>query len=97
MEYTDEQLEGFLKDAYSYNGRYGFGVEELETELVGTLRRGDELTDIYVDTQSNYWYKTRYETEYGIISHFEKIFGYPEPQGYAGGRRARHGRGRRRR
>ena len=56
MEYTDEQLEGFLKDAYSYNGRYGFGVEELETELVGTLRRGDELTDIYVDTQSNYWY-----------------------------------------
>ena len=61
MEYTDEQLEGFLKDAYSYNGRYGFGVEELETELVGTLRRGDELTDIYVDTQSNYWYKTRYE------------------------------------
>lgn len=78
QRYTQEQIEACLKDAWSYENREGWGAENLDTEYVGTVRRGKELNDLYVDTEGNYWFKTRIITDSGVISAHESIFGYSE-------------------
>lgn len=78
QHYTQEQLEAFLKDAWSYENRAGWEAEGLATEFIGTVQREERLCDIYVDTAGNYWYKVRIMTERGIVSEFEAVFGYPE-------------------
>ncbi len=78
MQYTQERLEIFLKEAWSYENRAGWDAEEFETEFLGTLQRENRLYDIYVDTENNYWYAVRVITEKGIVSEYESIFGHPE-------------------
>lgn len=77
-KYTREQLETCLKDAWTYENRAGWGAEELETEYIGTIRKGQELRDLYVDTAGNYWFKMRVITDHGVVSFHESIFGRPE-------------------
>lgn len=82
-------LRALLQRSRSYESRAGFGAEGLKTELVGIVRDGDRLRYVYEDEAGNFWNKTKYETERGVVSEYEKIFGHPEPKRGAGRRRAR--------
>lgn len=86
MQYMQEQLEGFLKEAWSYESRAGWDAEGLSTEFIGTVQRQERLYDIYVDTSMNYWCTVRIITEQGIVSEYEAIFGCPERKRYRDGR-----------
>ena len=77
-QYTREQLETCLKDAWTYENRAGWGAEELETEYIGTVREGQYLKDLYVDTAGSYWFKMRVITDHGVVSFHESIFGRKE-------------------
>ncbi|EOS41556.1 hypothetical protein C808_00062 [Lachnospiraceae bacterium M18-1] len=76
--YTKEQLKTLLKDAWTYENRAGWGAEELETKYLGTVRTGEYLKDLYVDTAGNYWFKMRVITDHGVVSFHESIFGRAE-------------------
>lgn len=78
QQYTQKKIRECLKNAWSYENREGWGAEDLETEYVGTIKRGEELTDLYVDTAGSYWFKTRMITDHGVISSHEAIFGCTE-------------------
>lgn len=78
MHCTQEELEDFLKEAWSYESREGWNTEELETEFIGTLQKGNIFYDLYVDTEENFWYTVRVLTERGIVSEYEAIFGHPD-------------------
>lgn len=77
MGYTQEQLEIFMKDAWSYENRSGWGAEELATEYIGAVKKGRYIYDLYIDTGGKYWYKTRVITECGVMTTHEATFGYP--------------------
>lgn len=76
-------LEEARRQAYNYESRRGWGVENLPTRFVGTMDRGREILDFYVDSRGNYWYKTRIRTERGIVSEYEAIFGKKEPRRFS--------------
>ncbi|NBH28451.1 hypothetical protein D3Z60_22525 [Lachnospiraceae bacterium] len=76
--YMQEQLEAFLKDAWSYESRDGWEAGELSTEFVGTVQQGNRFYDIYVDIAGNYWYTVRIMTQRGIFPEYEAIFGHSE-------------------
>lgn len=84
MQYTQEQLERFLTEAWSYESRAGWDAEGLSTEFIGTVQKQGRLYDIYVDTSRNYWYTVRIITERGIVSEYEAIFGHPERKRHRG-------------
>jgi hypothetical protein len=78
MEYTDEELRECLKKAFSYENRAGHKKDGLSIALIGTVRQGNKLVEVYEDTERNYWYLNKYRTDRGIVSEYEYIFGHPE-------------------
>lgn len=86
-EYTAEELEAKLKTAYNMEARAGHKKEHLPIALIGTVKRGTELYDLYEDSGNSCWFITRYITPDGIISEFEHIFGHPERKAEKGGKR----------
>ena len=79
-QYAQEDLEALMQRAYSYNSRDKHGKANLQTSLVGTVRIGKYLYDLYLDTGGSAWYSVRVEKESGIVSEFEHIFGMTEKQ-----------------
>lgn len=76
MTYTQEQLEECLKDAYTYENRAGHEKEHLETEFIARMKRPyGRIVDLYKDTEGNFWFKEYRETEHGIVTLEEAIFG----------------------
>lgn len=68
-------LEEKLKDSYNYGSRAGWGVQDLPATYVGTVRRGDRIYDLYVDTAGRYWHKAMVMTDQGPVSESVAIFG----------------------
>ena len=78
--YTQDELEEILSRAFSYESREGHGYDHLETEYIGTVQRGKYFYDVYLDTGGHSWYLVRIQTEYGVVSEYEAVFGRPEPK-----------------
>lgn len=77
-EYTQEELKEKLKTAYNVEARAGHKKDHLSINLIGTVKRGSRLYDLYEDTGNSYWYSLRFITDHGIVSEYEYIFGHPE-------------------
>lgn len=75
---TGEELEKRLAKAYNIEAMEVHGAGNLETELIGTVKRRNKLYDLYEDTEGGTWYKVRVITEHGIVSEYEAIFGIKE-------------------
>lgn len=74
--YTTEQLEGFLKEAYTYENRAGHDKAHLQTWFIGRLvRPGGRIVDLYQDTSGSFWFKELRDTPAGIVTLEEYIFG----------------------
>lgn len=78
MQYTQKQLEEYLKDAYSYENRIGWEKEHLTTTFIGTVPKGKRLYDLYTDKENNYWYTVRIIDGNDIISETEYVLGHKE-------------------
>ena len=50
-------------------------MQDLPTTYVGTVRRGDRIYDLHVDTAGRYWHKTMVMTDHGPVSESVAIFG----------------------
>lgn len=81
MMYTQQSLIECMDKAYSYESRAGWDADNLSTKYVGSVRNGNRIYNIFVDTNGNYWYKTHIDTEDGIVSEYEAIFGHKEKIG----------------
>ena len=77
-EYTQEELKEKLKTAYNVEARAGHKKDHLSINLIGTVKRGSRLYDLYEDTGNSCWYSLRFITDHGIVSEYEYIFGHPE-------------------
>lgn len=49
-EYTQEELKEKLKTAYNVEARAGHKKDHLSIKLIGTVKRGSRLYDLYEDT-----------------------------------------------
>lgn len=78
MQYTQEQLEEFMKHAYSYESREKHEAAGFATSFIGTVQLGNRLYDLFADTGGNFWYINRIITNKGIVSEYEAIFGHSE-------------------
>lgn len=77
---TEEELEVCYKKSASYENRAGYKKEHLRTEKIGQIVNGNQIKEIYKDTEGNYWYQNKYIKDGRVISEYEKIFGHPEPR-----------------
>lgn len=59
-EYTQEELKEKLKTAYNVEARAGHKKDHLSINLIGTVKRGSRLYDLYEDTGNSYWYSLRF-------------------------------------
>lgn len=75
---TDEELKTAYKEAWSLKDNTS-GLT-----YIGTVKKGIRLTVLYKDTAGGYWYETKYQTNYGIITAEEYIFGRTLTKGHAG-------------
>ncbi len=82
MLYTQKQIESCLKEAYSFENRAGWEKEDLPVEEIGSVMDNGQVRVLYVDSEGNYWYKTFFMTDHGLITEYEKIFGHPEKKIY---------------
>ena len=66
-EYLDQCC---LPGARPYGCRKYFGIKT-KTKYIGTLQRGKWLTDLYEDTEGDYWHSKRVRVGRWIITAFE--------------------------
>jgi len=59
-----------LPGARPYGCRKYFGIK-MKTKYIGTLQRGKWLTDLYEDTEGDYWHSKRVRVGRWIITAFE--------------------------
>lgn len=63
-----------LPGSRPYGCRAYWGIHA-ETRYIGTLRRGKWLTDLYEDTEGDYWYSKRVKVGRWIITTYECLRG----------------------
>ena len=63
-----------LPGARPYGCRKYFGIKT-KTKYIGTLQRGKWLTDLYEDTEGDYWHSKRVRVGRWIITAFECVRG----------------------
>ena len=82
-DYASGDLEELLWKARSLENIVKNGGDPDKTEFIGSVRRGRRLYDIYKDRIPEFWYTVRIQTDQGIVSEHEAVFGYPDKRAHA--------------
>lgn len=64
-----------LKEAWDRAFSIESMPEERIAEKLGRIQSGKRIYEFYQDNEGDYWFKNFFETEEGVISEHEYIFG----------------------
>lgn len=76
-KYTEKELREKLSIANSVESRSGYGAENLELKLIGTIEteNPERFYRIYEDIKGDIWYQTMFMLDGLLVNETEYIFG----------------------
>jgi len=73
---SNEELKVAFENAFSLKG------DTSRLEYIGTIQKGNRVQSFYKDNEGNYWYETKFKTDYGVVTEEEYIFGRKLTKGH---------------
>lgn len=80
---TERDLLENIGSCYCVEAHEGHGIESLSLTYIGTVYAASDPTHFYVvykNAGGGYWYETKMETERGLVTPYEYLFGRKEPR-----------------
>lgn len=80
---AESEILGALGSCYCIEAHEGHGIDSLSLTYAGTVCAASDPTHFYViykNAGGGYWYETKMETERGLVTPYEYLFGRKEPR-----------------